>query len=393
MAFTNHMCLFALVTCTTCLNVNSNSLPSLSDDSVDIISLNESEYCFVNQTTIRVSDNFTSELQDIVNKTEHFIISTTINSTVIFIAPSNGSRCSSDASDTVPLTTFIILMVIYSCTILVAVGNIILHLMIKDLQTLPGVLVMMMCGSVTLLTVFLIGTLVDNFVVGANEKPQICITLVSAVFYLLLVYQAMKIVILFHFTHLMYKTYKMTESDPVDKIRLMAKYVTFVLVFPMLCFLLAMLIDFVISGNIYTEESIYCFTSENDIEAVSFPIIIFGEFLLLVISEIVLLSIGLGLYFLVNKDCCKSSTTTVKVVVALLATVGINIILLITLYLVKVPYEVYNFSATNGTLVEQIILFFIFLSSRKVRTEVVQLYRTVSTLNGSALSHTNSSFT
>ena len=92
------------------------------------ISLNKSQYCFVNQTTIRVSDNFTSELQDIVNKTEHFIISTTINSTVIFIAPSNGSRCSSDASDTVPLTTFIILMVIYSCTILVAVGNIILHL-------------------------------------------------------------------------------------------------------------------------------------------------------------------------------------------------------------------------------------------------------------------------
>ena len=145
-------------------------------------------------------------------------------------------------------------MVIYSCTLLVAVGNIILHLMIKDLQTLPGVLVMMMCGSVILLTVFLIGTLVDYFVAGANEKPWICITLVSSVFYLLFVYQATKIVILFHFTHLMYKTSKMTESDPVNKIRLMAKYVTFVLVFPMLCFFLAMLIDFVISGNIYTEK-------------------------------------------------------------------------------------------------------------------------------------------
>jgi len=53
----------------------------LSDGNVEIISLNKSQYCFVNQNTIRVSNNFTSELQDIV---EHVIISTTINSTVIF---------------------------------------------------------------------------------------------------------------------------------------------------------------------------------------------------------------------------------------------------------------------------------------------------------------------
>ena len=66
------------------------------------ISLNKFQYCFVNQTTIRVSDNFTSELQDIVNKTEHVILSTTINSMVIFNAPSNGSRCSSDANDCSP---------------------------------------------------------------------------------------------------------------------------------------------------------------------------------------------------------------------------------------------------------------------------------------------------
>ena len=50
----------------------------------------------VNHGTIKVSDNFTSELQNIVNNTENVIISTTINSTVIFIAPPNGTRCSSE---------------------------------------------------------------------------------------------------------------------------------------------------------------------------------------------------------------------------------------------------------------------------------------------------------
>ena len=387
-------CLYVLITSIVSHGVNATSLRSSSvidDDSVEIISLNESQYCFVNQNTIRVSDNFTSELQDIVNKTEHVITSTTINSTVIFIAPSNGTRCSEEGNDTVPLTAFIILIIIYSVTILVAIGNIILHLMIKDLQTLSGVLVMIMCSLVVLLTVFLIGALIDNFVTGENEKPWICVTLVSIIFYLILAYQAAKIVILFHFAHLMYKTYKMTENDPVNKVRLMVKYVIFMLVLTTSCFLLAILTDFTISGDIYSKEGSFCFSSDNNVETALFPIIIFGEFAVLVVLEVVLLSTGLSLYFLVNKSCCKLSTTKVRVVTALAATVGINITLVVVLYMAEVSYEVFNFSATNGTLVEQIILFFIFFSSRKVRTEVVQLYRTFSTISTSTFA--NSSFT
>ena len=354
------------------LLVNVNTLPSvIDDDSVEIISLNESQYCFVNQNTIRVSDNFTSELQDIVNKTEHVIMSTTNNSTVIFIAPSNGSRChSEEGNDTVSLTAFIILMGIYSVTILVAIGNIILHLMIKDLQTLSGMLVMIMCSIVVLFTVFLIGVLNNNFFTGGNEKPWVCVTLVSIVFYLILAYQAAKIVILFHFAHLMYKTYKMTENDPVNKVRLMVKYVVFVLVLTTSCFLLAILINFAISGDIYSKEGSFCFSSDYNVESVLFPVIIFGEFAVLVVLEVVLLSTGLSLYFLVNKSCCELSTTKVQVVTALAATVGINITLVVVLYMAEVSYEVFNVSATNGTLMEQVILFIVFLSSKKVCTEV-----------------------
>jgi len=62
---------------------------------------------------------------------------------------------------------------------------------------------MMMCSSVILLTTFLIVTLIDNFVAGANKKPWICITLVSFIFYLLLVYQATEVITSFHFAHMM----------------------------------------------------------------------------------------------------------------------------------------------------------------------------------------------
>ena len=64
---------FAVVLFAVCVNGNF-LLNVIDDDSVEIILLNESQYCFVNQNTIRVSNNFTSELQDIVNKTEHVII-------------------------------------------------------------------------------------------------------------------------------------------------------------------------------------------------------------------------------------------------------------------------------------------------------------------------------
>ena len=372
--------LFLLVT----FIVNGNSLPVTDDDtSVEVISLNESQYCFVDQNTVRVSDDFTSELQDIVNRTEKVIISTTTNSTVIFIAPSNGARCSSEGNDTLPFPAFIILMIIYSITVLVAIGNIILHLIIKDLRTLSGVLVMIMCSIVILFTVFLTGALIDQFLAGENERPWICTTLVSFIFFLILAYQAAKLVILFHFAHLMYKTYKVTENDPASIKHLMVKYIIFILVFTTSCFLLAILLDFAISGNFYTEDGTFCFSSENSVEVILFPIIILGECAVLVIFEVVLLSTGLGLYFLVSKSCCKLSTTKVRVVIALAATVGINIILVVVLYMTEVSYEVFNFSATTGTLVEQVILFFIFLSSRKVCTKAVQLHRMLSSISAS----------
>jgi len=79
-------------------------------------------------------------------------------------------------------------------------------------------------------------------------------------------------------------------------------------------YLSAMLTDLVISGNIYIDKETFCFHSNPDARAALFPTTMFGEFL--VISEI---TIGLGLYFLVNKSCCTFSTTKVQAVIALAA--------------------------------------------------------------------------
>ena len=177
---------------------------NVNGDDVEIISLKESQYCFVNQNAIRVSDNFTSELQNIINKTEHGIIITTINSTVIFIAPSNGSRCHSSDEDgnVISEGLFIILMVMFFITILEAIANITLHLVFKELRTMVGVLVMAMCSVIIVATIVPIISVIYSFINDGHENPTACVVLVSMFIYLILVKLALKLIIQFQFAYL-----------------------------------------------------------------------------------------------------------------------------------------------------------------------------------------------
>ena len=346
-----------------------NSLPSvIDDDSVDIISLNESEYCFVNQTTIRVSDNFTSELQDIVNKTEHVIISTTINSTVIFIAPSNGSRCSSDDDDDVPTTIFIIQMIIYSVTLLVAGVNITPYLLIKELRTVPGLLIILMCSIVTVVTVVAAVNIIYDYTID-NESTVVCIAFVNVIFYLLFVYQSTKLVILFHFAYLMYKSYKLMPQGTANKLAVMIKYTILVLVTSTLSFLIAIIVDLAVDGAVYNERRSFCINTEIAIEDTPvFSLAATAELAMFIVLEFIVFFIGLTLYFLVTKSCCGVISTNLRVAITLAATIGINIIILVVLNGVSIPSNLYILSITCGTALEQVILLVLFLSSRNVRT-------------------------
>ena len=60
---------------------------------------------------------------------------------MIFIAPSNGSRCEEDL-DGISKGLFTILMVISVITSLVAIATITLHLVFKELFTMMGALIM-----------------------------------------------------------------------------------------------------------------------------------------------------------------------------------------------------------------------------------------------------------
>ena len=343
----------------------------MNDGNLEVIALNESQYCFVNQNTIRINDNFTSELQDIVNKTEHVIISTTINSTVIFIAPSNGAKCNGKKIDSISKGLFIILMVIYVATILVATINIILHLVFKELRTMAGVLVMMLCSIVIMTTVVLIISLTYGFIKDGSENSTACVVSASMLYYLILVYQANKVVIQFQFAYLMYKSYQLQSQDTIDKRRLMINFVIFALVSSILCFLSAILIDLAVTGKFYSKRDSLCFGRQFDLDAVSvFRVVSLAESALFVVLEIIVFSIGLTLYFLVSKSCCKTISTNFRIAIALATTIGVSIILLTILYAIEVSANNTIPAVSSGTLIEQVFLFILFASSSKVRNGV-----------------------
>jgi len=344
--------------------VNGN----VDTDNEEIISLNESQYCFVNQNTIRVSDNFTSELQDIINKTEHVIICTTINSTVIFIAPSNGTRCSSERNF-VTKRLFISLMVILVIIFLVAAANITLHLIFKELRTITGVLVMIMCGIMIVITIISSLYLTYGFINNdRNSNPTACAVLTSMLFYAILVYQATKLVILFQFVYLMYKSYRLQSQDTIDKRCWLIKSVIFVLVLSIVCFLSAVLIDLAVNGTFYSNNGSLCIVQNFNLgEAPVFRVASIAEFALIFIVQIIVFIIGFTLYIRVNKSCCKTISTNFRIAIALATTIGLSVILLIILHRTRVSADNSLPAVGGSTMIEQILLFTLFISLRKVR--------------------------
>ena len=110
------------------------------------------------------------------------------NDSIIFTAPLNSSRCMDDNEDgQLSTTLYIIQMIIYSITILVAIANITLHFVVKDLRTISGILAMILCISVIGSTSMATGSL---SIIFANNISVACALLINFLYAMAFVYQA-----------------------------------------------------------------------------------------------------------------------------------------------------------------------------------------------------------
>lgn len=365
-ATTSRSLIILLVLLLVTVNVNGDFLVSGDDNgTVQIVSLNKSQYCFVDNSTIRINFN-TTVLLNIIDSNEDLITAAVaegdINNTVIFTAPVNGSKCTDDNSDhnnKLSTTLYVIQMIIYSITLLAAIANITLHLLVKDLHTLSGTLIILLCVSVIIITFIAMGSLTNAYI---NEVITICVVLINTIFIMLFVYQATKLTFLYHFAYLMYHSYKLISKKENTK-RKLYKYIAFIFGSSTFCFLLALVVDTAISGTVSNNMERYCLNSEYSFILM---MLVYGELSIFVILEYATFAVGLTLYFLVSKNCCAMKSTNFRVTMALTATVGINIVLLVSLNKARVPVNILIPAVTISTLTEQVILLALFLSSNKV---------------------------
>ena len=80
--------------------------------------------------------------------------------------------------------------------------------------------------------------------------------------------------------------------------------------------------------------------------------VVYGEMVVFIILQFITFPIGLTLYFLASKKCCAMKSTNFRVTMVLVATMGINIILLLILTIAKVPYTILIPVVTSATLAE-----------------------------------------
>ena len=366
--------------------VNGEDLMSddglMGNNTIKTILLNISQYCFVDDNIIRLNVN-TTTLLNITDINEDIIIATATaaentDTTVIFIAPVNGSRCTSDDSDhnSRPSTLlYVIQMIAYSLTALTAIGNIMLHLLVKGLHTVSGILVTILSVSVVVTNLIAAGALTNTFV---NEVTLICVVLINIVFVILLVYQATKLALLYHFAYLMYKSYRLKSNKESTK-NILFKYITFIVISSSLCYMLAVAIDVAISGTINDDMERYCFSSDFTFTRM---MLVYGELGIFLILEYVVFAVGLTLYFLVSKNCCAMKSTNFRVTMVLTATLGISLVLLFSLKKASIPVKILIPAITTSTLIEQIILLTLFLTSNKVISTCRSAYRKSTSMQG-----------
>ena len=329
-----------------------------------IIWLNSSQYCIVDDNdTIRVNLNNTTTLLSIIDSSEDEIMAKAVgNDSVIFTALLNGSRCMDDNEDDQLSTTLYIIQMIISCiTILVAITNIILHLLVKDLRTISGILVMIICISVIIFTFISLGNLTHIYV---NTITVACAILINCLYGVLFIYQATKLSILYHFAYLMYQSYKLNGEQEKNIRKSVLKYIIFIIGSSFVCFLLSLAIDIGVNGRIYSGLERYC-TADYDYTFL-YVTVANGELFVYIILQCVTFAVGLTLYFLVSKKCCAMKSINFRIAMVLVATIGINIILLMTLTMAEVSHSILIPAVTSGTLIEQLVLLALFLSSKKV---------------------------
>ena len=336
------------------------SVDLMNEDQIE--KLNESECCVFNESVLQKVDG---TLLDIVNDTGDWLLST--DGITLFACPTNGSYCEED--DYKPdIVLYAVQTSIYCINFLFASFTIALHLYFKELRTVFGVLITMFCFFLNVLYVI---TFVHNRYQFTHtvDGGTVCAMFIYARSVMIFFRHSTKFTILFHFMCLMYNSYQARSGGPTfDKV-LMLKYLIFICSLTTIYTLVIVPYDVTAPRDGFKTMGGYCAVGFADGAGV---FIFIGQLALLAFVELIIFSIGMGFYFVVNKRCCAFKSNDIRVSFVLVSTAGISRVLFLTYFALSGSAEYAFVASSLGTTLEQSILFILFVTSTKVRRTIAK---------------------
>ena len=325
--------------------------------------LNHSGYCVLNDSVIREKDG--DGLLIIINDTGDWLVVT--NGSNLFVFPSNGSDCEDDVYNP-NIVIYAIQTFIYGVTFLLATSIIILHLCLKELQTVPGILTVLFCFFFNVDNVIVFVHNRYQFMHTVNDNGEVCAVFVYTRGILNFLSQFTRLTIHFQFAYLMYNAYRVRSKTSRTDNRLILKYIIFIVSMASIYSVVILTCDLSLARSAFATDNGYCATEFNygDASVILFTVQLTST----LVMQVAVFVTGMVLYYLVNKRCCEFKSKDARVSLALGSTAGLNTFLFLVVYLPSGDSAIALLSSSIGTLIELSILLIIFLTSMKVKIAI-----------------------
>ena len=327
------------------------------------ISLNDSEYCFVNDCTIRLKESNVS--LSIINKTADWITAT--NSTDLFTLVLVDSYCSLED----PEIGYFIFIVVISFIILGSSSlNTVLHLTIKELRTTPGVIIIEMCGTAIIMFLCVTILAIFQYVYRFNGNSTTCAVVKYIITVFSIMYSMLKATYLYHFAFLMYRTYNLRPYKEENK-RLLCCYGV-VNVVAGICIIVLLIVDMLHTKAAFAlNHNGYCAAFLQEPGAANKTIM--AIIIIIIGVQILLFVTALTLYCLTTKRYGDATgwLSDIRVSIILMSAIALGGILLIALFFAGVAGESLVIPVSIAVCVEQVVMLMIFLTSTKIRTKLL----------------------
>ena len=331
--------------------------------------LNHSEYCSVNNSVIQnVLDS--DELLTIINNTGSWLLVATKDNDWLFI-PSNISDCENEVYNP-DIVVYAVQTSIYAINFLLATCNIALHLCLKELQTMSGILITTFC------IVFNVDRVVTFFhnryqFTHKVSSDEICAMLVYMRGILTFLYYSTKFTVLFHFTYLMYNSYRVRYVSKRFDAKLMTKYIIYIVSLTTVYSIVLVPYDAAVTRSAFNTKGGYCAIKFLDGGIIS-TIIFIVQFSVIFVIQFIMFCVGALLYFLVNRHSCSFKSSDIRVCFILVSTAGLNVLFFLVSYFVSDGSSGITFVISSiGTFIEQLLLVIIFATSKKVKRAVISM--------------------